>query len=79
MHYSPVRHSPAGIASYPLLPSDLHVLGLPPAFNLSHDQTFSMSFELTVAESFRIVLVTFSHCISIFDIHPAECPQIRLI
>jgi hypothetical protein len=25
-------------ASYPL-PLDLHVLGLPPAFNLSHDQT----------------------------------------
>ncbi len=23
----------------PLLPLDLHVLGLPPAFNLSHDQT----------------------------------------
>ena len=26
-------------ASSPLLPLDLHVLGLPPAFNLSHDQT----------------------------------------
>ncbi|PQQ31071.1 hypothetical protein C6H68_25950 [Photorhabdus luminescens] len=26
-------------ASAFLLPPDLHVLGLPPAFNLSHDQT----------------------------------------
>ncbi|EUM73296.1 hypothetical protein L355_07802, partial [Enterobacter sp. MGH 9] len=26
-------------ASCFLLPFDLHVLGLPPAFNLSHDQT----------------------------------------
>ena len=26
-------------AQAPLLPLDLHVLGLPPAFNLSHDQT----------------------------------------
>ncbi|EOW5545676.1 hypothetical protein ACOXPD_002592, partial [Escherichia coli O5:H32] len=26
-------------ASFFLLPFDLHVLGLPPAFNLSHDQT----------------------------------------
>ncbi|MCF9910784.1 hypothetical protein, partial [Vibrio parahaemolyticus] len=41
-HYSPVRRStplsfPEGSDnSFPL---DLHVLGLPPAFNLSHDQT----------------------------------------
>ncbi|WP_211248562.1 hypothetical protein, partial [Yersinia ruckeri] len=27
------------VASYFPLPLDLHVLGLPPAFNLSHDQT----------------------------------------
>jgi hypothetical protein len=26
-------------ASFLLLPLDLHVLSLPPAFNLSHDQT----------------------------------------
>ena len=38
MHYSPVRRSSAG-SKLPLLPPDLHVLGLPPAFNLSHDQT----------------------------------------
>ncbi|ELY20070.1 hypothetical protein HALTITAN_3301, partial [Vreelandella titanicae BH1] len=38
MHYSPVRRSSAG-SKLPLLPLDLHVLGLPPAFNLSHDQT----------------------------------------
>jgi hypothetical protein len=38
MHYSPVRRSSAG-CKHPLLPLDLHVLSLPPAFNLSHDQT----------------------------------------
>ncbi|WP_218076061.1 hypothetical protein, partial [Escherichia coli] len=38
-HYSPVRHSSVKEASFFLLPFDLHVLGLPPAFNLSHDQT----------------------------------------
>ena len=27
-----------------LLPLDLHVLGLPPAFNLSHDQTLQLKF-----------------------------------
>ena len=27
-----------------LLPFDLHVLGLPPAFNLSHDQTLQFNF-----------------------------------
>ncbi len=48
--YSPVRHSPAPNAPrrdcYGLLPFDLHVLGLPPAFNLSQDQTlqFKMTF-----------------------------------
>ena len=36
MHYSPVRHSSAPEG---LLPFDLHVLGMPPAFNLSQDQT----------------------------------------
>jgi hypothetical protein len=36
MHYSPVRRSSAPEG---LLPLDLHVLSLPPAFNLSHDQT----------------------------------------
>ena len=34
--YSPVRHSSPG---FPALPFDLHVLSLPPTFNLSHDQT----------------------------------------
>jgi hypothetical protein len=34
--YSPVRHSPCGAF-------DLHVLGLPPAFVLSQDQTLKFS------------------------------------
>ena len=36
--YSPVRRSSAG-STLPLLPLDLHVLGTPPAFVLSQDQT----------------------------------------
>jgi hypothetical protein len=41
------------IASYQI-PLDLHVLGLPPAFNLSHDQTlqFEKSFLSAFALSF---------------------------
>ena len=42
MHYSPVRRStpPSKLGSFPL---DLHVLSLPPAFNLSHDQTLQFT------------------------------------
>ena len=36
--YAPVRRSPPGYC-YPALPLDLHVLSLPLAFILSHDQT----------------------------------------
>ena len=46
MHYSPVRRSSAPEG---LLPLDLHVLSLPPAFNLSHDQT--LQFNLFEAEA----------------------------
>ena len=44
--YSPVRHSSA---SEDLLPFDLHVLSIPPAFNLSQNQTlqFFSIFALT--------------------------------
>ena len=44
MHYSPVRHSSAPEG---LLPFDLHVLGMPPAFNLSHDQTLQFNVMCT--------------------------------
>ncbi len=44
-HYSPVRHS-SPESKLSVLPSDLHVLGLPPAFNLSHDQTLQFKFDL---------------------------------
>ena len=42
MRYSPVRRSSAS-SKLDLLPLDLHVLGLPPAFNLSHDQTLQFT------------------------------------
>ena len=40
-HYSPVRRSSSS-SKLEMLPLDLHVLGLPPAFNLSHDQTLQL-------------------------------------
>ena len=45
MHYSPVRRSSAS-SKLDLLPLDLHVLGLPPAFNLSHDQTLQFNLAM---------------------------------
>ena len=44
-YYSPVRRSSAG-SKLPLLPLDLHVLSLPPAFNLSHDQTLQFNLAM---------------------------------
>ncbi|WP_205332578.1 hypothetical protein, partial [Klebsiella pneumoniae] len=43
-HYSPVRRS-SPESKLSVLPLDLHVLGLPPAFNLSHDQTLQFKFD----------------------------------
>ena len=57
IYYSPVRHSSA--SSSPrrdhsdLLPFDLHVLGLPPTFNLSHDQTLQFKKVLAFSKAFR--------------------------
>jgi hypothetical protein len=47
MYYSPVRHSTPG-SKLPSFPFDLHVLGMPPAFNLSQDQTLQFKFELSL-------------------------------
>ncbi|WP_228704780.1 OadG family transporter subunit [Klebsiella pneumoniae] len=41
---SPVRRS-SPESKLSVLPLDLHVLGLPPAFNLSHDQTLQFKFD----------------------------------
>src|SRR5258705_13751352 len=42
--YSPVRRCTQGVA--PLFSLDLHVLGTPPAFVLSQDQTLQLKLEL---------------------------------
>ena len=47
MYYSPVRHSPPG-SKLPVLPFDLHVLSMPPAFNLSQDQTLQFNLCLSL-------------------------------
>ena len=44
-YYSPVRRSSAR-SKLLLLPLDLHVLSLPPAFNLSHDQTLQFNLAM---------------------------------
>ena len=44
-HYSPVRHSTPG-SKLPSFPFDLHVLSMPPAFNLSQDQTLHIILNL---------------------------------
>jgi hypothetical protein len=49
MHYSPVRRSSAS-SKLDLLPLDLHVLSLPPAFNLSHDQTLQFKIIAVLAQ-----------------------------
>ncbi|CAH8210203.1 conserved hypothetical protein [Vibrio aestuarianus] len=41
-HPSAARHLQK--QAFEMLPLDLHVLGLPPAFNLSHDQTLQLKF-----------------------------------
>ena len=48
--YSPVRRSSSS-SKLEMLPLDLHVLSLPPAFNLSHDQT--LQFKILMQVSFR--------------------------
>ena len=54
--YSPVRRSTpdSKLSSFPL---DLHVLSLPPAFNLSHDQTLQLKkFAYSSIETLTIYL-----------------------
>ena len=66
-YYSPVRHSTPG-SKLPSFPFDLHVLGMPPAFNLSQDQTLQFkAFELyhfrTQSPSLLLnVVLTFVFC-----------------
>jgi hypothetical protein len=48
MHYSPVRH-------WCCHPFDLHVLGTPPAFVLSQDQTLKLNFCARASSGFPSV------------------------
>ena len=57
MRYSPVRHSSSKHAPEGLhfpLPFDLHVLSMPPAFNLSQDQT--LQFKNVAAQNRNIII-----------------------
>ena len=45
MYSSPVRHSPPTPCGA-VLPFDLHVLGMPPAFSLSQDQTLQLKLQV---------------------------------
>ena len=46
MYYSPVRHSSSEEDSF-----DLHVLGTPPAFTLSQDQTLHIFIFFNIRQS----------------------------
>ncbi|SPZ43838.1 Uncharacterised protein [Plesiomonas shigelloides] len=46
-----------------MLPLDLHVLGLPPAFNLSHDQTL----QFKVCRSNKLANKLFSHSFNLIS------------
>ena len=69
--YSPVRRStpPSKLGSFPL---DLHVLSLPPAFNLSHDQTLQFKILLKIKTNFytHLIKVEFvsSYLVLCFDV-----------
>ncbi|UQC73013.1 hypothetical protein C0560_20795 [Lelliottia sp. AC1] len=52
-----------------MLPLDLHVLGLPPAFNLSHDQTLQFKFD---ARELNFVM-NYVCSLRDFGIHLASC------
>ena len=53
-HPSAARHQ--HVLLHPMLPLDLHVLGVPPAFNLSQDQT--LHFFKTLFAALRLRLFT---------------------
>src|SRR5690606_32676148 len=54
--YSPVRHSPVPERTFS---SDLHVLGLPPAFVLSQDQTLMFNPSLSKDKLLKTDVCTF--------------------
>ncbi|WP_208620376.1 hypothetical protein, partial [Xenorhabdus miraniensis] len=71
-------------ASFFPLPPDLHVLGLPPAFNLSHDQTLQLKCLmlkelLLLVHNELTVLVTLQDFFNLFrlpaQIVSCECPH----
>ena len=62
-YYSPVRHVTQLFLAKGLDTFDLHVLGTPPAFILSQDQTLSETLQHTVcAKSFDSVVARTSTC-----------------
>ena len=88
MYYSPVRHSfgQASLAAlvrlacirhaasvYPWPPSfDLHVLGTPPAFILSQDQTLHLTLAL-LSLSLRFSLNSLTLCVSSVQFSKISC------
>ena len=58
--YSPVRHSSSVHKCTPL-PFDLHVLSVPPAFNLSQDQTLQLNCLSSFQNSISSLYPSISH------------------
>ena len=62
-----------------MLPFDLHVLGLPPAFNLSHDQTLQLRVPkrtsvICVAQTIAKTRILLRVCLSENLSFPAQAP-----
>ena len=69
MHYSPIRHFTLLLAE--VFSYDMHVLGAPPAFVLSQDQTLhrnSNNIEIMRALSFSAHAIQFSKTDFAYDV-----------
>ena len=61
-----------------LLPFDLHVLGLPPAFNLSHDQTLHLKNRLKCSLRCLATCVAMLANLKVLSQEPTQIVRIRI-
>ena len=57
-----LTRSPLAARVAPALPFDLHVLGMPPAFNLSQDQTLQLKLASPKTLFFELNVQPKRHC-----------------
>ncbi len=61
-----------------MLPFDLHVLGLPPAFNLSHDQTLQFKFDARELNFVMNYVCSLRDLVFIFRLATFKNPYLRV-